>query len=491
MVKRDPRVEGVRAVLRRLRTRSGLTVERLGTTEVDLSVLADLPAVRRVVEDTGVTTAEAIVAVVSEVVGRLEPTDQLVADATLALGVLRSRLAARPELTGIYADDLGERRAALSTRWEALHTALGIARVPAAASVRSLRSTIEGETLARLAELCVHAADVPLPRQEPAAPPAHTIVVVGGAVTDHVIVSDDWPDVGASVQARTFDDHPGGKGLNLAVASKRLGLEAKLIAAIGGDTQAAELVQYMRTEGLSTECIREKPGTVNPRALMLVANNGETRYLGWMNETAVALSARDRSEPTMRQAFAGADAVLVTLEPPMDTVRWALATAAAQPRNPIVLLQASPPREAPQQLYRLLSGVDYLVGRENELRGLLYDPGEPEDVDQLARSLLALGVGAVCVVESFGCKVRSTLLSRDIPGPPVPLNDAPGAREAFSAALVHHLIREGDGRTREQALEWAVAAMSTNPTLDEITNSMPATDDVERTLETEKSLEPS
>jgi ribokinase len=191
----------------------------------------------------------------------------------------------------------------------------------------------------------------------------------------------------------------------------------------------------------------------------------------------------------VRTALAAADAVLVTLEPPMETIKWALSAATAQPEKPLVLLQASPPRDAPQQLYRLLRGVDYLVGREGELRRLLSDPDTPRTVDDLARMLLALGVGAVCVVENFGCKIRSSVISQDIEGLPVPLDDAPGVREAFSAALIQKLIQEGAGRSREEALHWAIAAMATNPSLAEIAESMPDGDEVGRTLETDQSLE--
>jgi ribokinase len=490
MAKYDATVEGVRSVFLKLRTRSGLTVERLGTTEVDVRLLAELPAVRRETEASGVSVDEAIVHVVTAAVAGLDPTDLLIADAALAVGVLRGRVGQLPEIEHLYADDLGERRRALAEGWDALHALLGVAAEHPPPTVRSLRGSIEARTLGRLAERCAHDPEAAVP--EPRAEDPETIgsvVVVGGAATDYVIVSDEWPDVGVSVQVRSFDEHPGGKGLNLAVAAKRLKLEARLVAAIGGDVQARELVRYMRQQGLSTELIKETTGAANPRALMLVAQNGETRYLGWMNEGQIALSTADLAQPRIRQAIAAADAVLVTLEPPMETVRWALATAAAQPGKPLVLLQASPPRDAPQQLYRLLRGVDYLVGREGELRRLLSDPDSPRSVDELARMLLSLGVGAVCVVESFGCKIRSSVISRDIPGPPVPLDDAPGAREAFSAALIQNLIQEGSGRSREDALEWAIAAMSTNPTLDEITDSMPEIDDVEQALETDKSLE--
>ncbi|WP_290060428.1 PfkB family carbohydrate kinase [Amycolatopsis solani] len=487
MARYDATVEGVRSVFLKLRTRSGLTVERLDATEVDVRLLAELPAVRRRVRETGASEGEAIVHVVTTAVAALGPADLLIADAALALGVLRARVGARPEIEGLYADDLGERRRALAEEWDALHALLGASSEYPPPTVRSLRGSIETRTLGVLAERCVR--DVEPVVAEPAGDTVGSVVVVGSAVTDHVVVSDELPDVGEAVQAHSFDVHPGGKGLLLAVAGRRLGLDARLVTAVGGDSQAQDLLQFMHKEGLSTALVKETPGAANPRALVLVSQTGETRYLGWMNTEAVSLSREDFRAPRVREAMAEADAVLITLEPPMDTIKWALSAAAAQPRKPLVLLQASPPRSAPQQLYRLLRGVDYLVGREGELRRLLSDPDSPQSLDDLARSLLALGVGAVCVVENFGCSIRSSVISRDIEGPPVPLDDAPGVREAFSAALIQKLIQEGAGRSREEALHWAIAAMATNPTLDEIADSMPGREEVERTLETDQTLE--
>ena len=487
MARYDANVEGVRSVFLKLRTRSGLTVERLDATEVDVRLLAELPVVRRRVRETGEPEGEAIVHVVTAAVAALDPTDLLIADAALALGVLRERVGARRAVEGLYADDLGERRRALAEGWVALHELLGVTSDYPAPTVRSLRGSIETRTLGVLADRCVHDVE---PVEVPAGETVGTVVVVGGATTDHVVVADGWPDVGKAVQAQSFDVNPGGKGLNLAVASRRLGLEALLVAAVGGDSQARDLVEYLRGEGLSTQLVKETPGAANPQALVLVDPTG-AGPVPRLDERIRSLSVQrgPSSAGACGPRWPRRTRCCVTLEPPMETIKWALSAAATQPKKPLVLLQASPSREAPQQLYRLLRGVDYVVGREGELRALLSDPDSPRTVDELARSLLALGVGAVCVVESFGCRIRSSVISQDIEGPPVPLDDAPGVREAFSAALIQKLIQEGAGRSREQALNWAIAAMAANPTLDEIAGSMPVLDEVERTLETDESLE--
>ncbi len=480
MAKHDAAVEGVRNVFLKLRTRSGLNVERLGATEVDVALLADLPIVRRYVSEHAVSTEQAIVDVVTRVAATLDPADLLIADATLALGVLRDRLGDRTEVRRLYADDLGERRQALADGWAALHRLLDAAQVDAAPTVRNLRGVLEARTLARVAERCVYDPGSSL--LEPAGDvrePSNSIVVVGGAVTDVIVVYESLPDIGTSVQASSFEEHPGGKGLNLTVAARRFGLRARLMAAVGGDEAARELMRYMRREGLSTELIVSAPGEANPRALMLVTQTGETRYVGWMNEGKVSLSTTEFEQPRTKQAIADADAVMVTLEPPVETVQWALDAAARQSPKPLVLLQASPPMKTPQQLYKHLHGVDYLVGREGELRGLLSYPDRPRTVDELADELLTLGVTTVCVVENFGCRIRSRENSRDISGPNVPVDDSPGAREAFSAALTFQLLKEGGDLTWD-ALDWAIKAMAANLTIEEITDSMPGTEDVDR-----------
>jgi ribokinase len=76
----------------------------------------------------------------------------------------------------------------------------------------------------------------------------------------------------------------------------------------------------------------------------------------------------------------------------------------------------------------------------------------------------------------------------DLASPPVPLTDSPGAREAFSAALLHHLLKIGRRALTRETLEWATAAMATNLSIDIITDAMPKPSDVGRTMESDQSV---
>jgi ribokinase len=484
----DAEVIGVRGVFLKLRTHAGLSARRLRDTEVDTRVLADLPVVQRVIRESGVSVEQAIVDAVAGVVAELPPTDRLIADVVLALGLLGDRLKDdSPELvTRLYRADLGVRRIALSEDWMALHELMGVPSPPPAPTVRGLRGSVEERTLGVLAERIVRAAGGvrPVATDER----ANAVVIVGGAVMDLISVVEELPKSGQSVQATSFQMNPGGKGLNLAVAGARMGFDVRFAAAVGDDEHATRLLEYMRAEDLTTDLITRAPGESTPVAQVIVQPNGDAATIGWKNELRVALSTRDMRNQVMSQALAHADAVLVTLEAPVDVVKWTLNTARSLPREPLVLLQASPPMERPQQIYRELGGVDYIVGSEWALRQLLPDRGAGRSMNEVARQLRTMGVTTVCAVENFRAMISSPQLQATISSPLVPLTESPGAREAFSAALLHHLLRIGRRTLTEETLKWATAAMATNLSIDIITDAMPKPSDVGRTMESDQSV---
>ncbi len=132
----DAEVIGVRGVFLKLRTHAGLTARRLRDTEVDTRVLADLPAVQRAIRESGAPVEQAIVDAVAAVVAELDPTDRLIADVVLALGMLADRLTDQPALANrLYRADLGVRRIALSEGWATLHELMEVEHPPQAPTV--------------------------------------------------------------------------------------------------------------------------------------------------------------------------------------------------------------------------------------------------------------------------------------------------------------------------------------------------------------------
>lgn len=486
----------VHGVLLRLRTRAGLTVERLDATEIDTSALADLPAVRRATAD-GMAAGQAIVTVMADLVAELDVTDRLIADAALCLGVVGRAVGEHPAFVDFYANDLGIRRQALVDHWETLHRLLGITPPPRQMTLRSLRGSAETKAFGVLATRCVRSepgrsqpdaqtdtqpASTPTARRAGAGP----VVIVGGAVMDHIFVVSGVPALNTSANATTRDEHPGGKGLNLAVAAARMELDAALISTIGDDDNGQRVVNYLASQGLRTDLVKRVANAKTPITTMLVTEDGESSAIGWKNLPAIRRTQTEfrALTPVIKEA----NVVCVTFEPSFDEVRWALSTASQRTAGQVLLVQPSPPIDSVQHLYGFMPSVDYLVGSEWELRCLL--PADERDVefDEVARGLLNLGVKTICAVEQLRCRIRTAGTTIDVHAPAVPVNENPGAREAFSMALIHRIIKSG-GDLSPEKLRWAAAAMAANISLEEIPKGMPEPDEVDEILGMNQILE--
>ena len=141
----DPGTLGVASVLKSLRTRTGLREERLHGTELALDTLTGLDSVRALIR-AGESPERAIVRAVRAAAGTLEPTMSLVVDASLGLELSADQV---PD-TGLYAQDLSQRREALLRNWDRLHE-LRSASSGKPPSPRALRLEVESEALAALA----------------------------------------------------------------------------------------------------------------------------------------------------------------------------------------------------------------------------------------------------------------------------------------------------------------------------------------------------
>jgi ribokinase len=160
------------------------------------------------------------------------------------------------------------------------------------------------------------------------------------------------------------------------------------------------------------------------------------------NQIAVAPGANHRLTPDRarghRDLIARADVVLLQLETPIETVRWALEEARRLGKRTV--LNPAPARvlPLPADLLRL---VDYLTPNEVEA-GLLTgrEVRSATDAEAAGRALVAMGVSTVVVTlgEAGAIAVGATDSIR-VPGFPVDAIDTVGAGDAFSGGLAASL----------------------------------------------------
>ncbi len=157
----DPVTAGLASVLKSLRTRAGLTEDRLAGTEIALDTLTGLGRVGEFMA-AGSTSSQAIIDAVKAAAGSLEVTFSIVADVSLALGLARDL----PD-ADLYAPDLGRRRAALVKNWDRMHELRSAVPAVAAPTLRTLRLEIETAAFNALASALTDADGL---RPSPAPP---------------------------------------------------------------------------------------------------------------------------------------------------------------------------------------------------------------------------------------------------------------------------------------------------------------------------------
>lgn len=482
----DDAAAPVREILIHLRTRNGLSADRLRSTEIDIGRLEQLSIVRRYfhlsqidASDTGSappTIEQSVEAVIRLAAQHLPPTDRLIADAALCLRMFDGTAPAGIDLTKLYAIKLSSRRSYLELRWRQLHTALHVIDVPPPATVRTLRDSREAKALNTLAELLVSGrVSIPTARD--------TVTIVGDAVVDQLHRIELIPRPGTSVWG-DISRHPGGKGLNRAVALARLGLDARLLAVIGNDEEGRSIQGHLMDQRVDTSLLDVRE-TRTPVTTGLLTPNSEPAYIASRKVVPV-----DLDSPVNRRAIADSKAVVLTFEQPQEVIEQLLKYVGelknSQAAAPWLIVNISPPREVSDSLQRHLSAVDYLVGSSNDLRGLRATDSVADVIEWLIDG--GNGVRAVCSIDDTRCAVRrfdGWATEAEIT-PPEVLGSA-GAASAFSAALTQRLVTLGSEAGADD-FAWAMAAVAARPPTAGVSAAMPSAGQIEKAALTQSRL---
>jgi ribokinase len=275
------------------------------------------------------------------------------------------------------------------------------------------------------------------------------VCVIGSSNLDFTVSVPRLPSVGETVSGGTLVVSPGGKGANQAVAARRLGADVAFVTLLGADSMGERLALALAEAGLPPEPIART--TDAPTGVALISVDPEGR-----NQIAVAPGANHRLTPDRARShlhlMERADIVLLQLETPIETVRWALGEA--RRLGKLTVLNPAPARVLPLP-DDLLALVDYLTPNEIEA-GLLTDREvrNAAEAEAAGRALIARGVGTVVVtLGAAGAIAVGAGGAVHVPGFPVDAIDTVGAGDAFSGALAASLAAGGLTCTRRGAVD--------------------------------------
>jgi ribokinase len=276
------------------------------------------------------------------------------------------------------------------------------------------------------------------------------VVVCGSLNMDVVVQSARLPERGETIVGAEVSFLPGGKGLNQAIASARLGVPTAMVGTVGNDAFANSLRGFLADNDVDSTGVIEVDGPATGVALIQVADGD--------NSITVASGANMHFDASMLNHEPQRDEVWVAqFETPVAATREILARA--REAGARTVLNLAPFVEHPADL---LQSVDVAVLNEIELSqatGTRLDASSsPESVaaacgvlrDRGARAVIAtLGERGAVVVTATGVDTISAF--------PTKVTDTTGAGDCFVGALASQLAA---GRTPTEAARFASAAAS-------------------------------
>ena len=277
------------------------------------------------------------------------------------------------------------------------------------------------------------------------------IVVVGSINMDLVVRMLRLPRPGETVTGNSFETIPGGKGANQAVAAARLGALVSMIGRVGDDTFGATLRQNLVAVGVDTQFVVESRGSSSGVALIGVEQSG-ANAITVVPAANGLLSVSDVM--SSRLVIAAADALIVQLETPIETV--AAAIRLAQMNRVLTVLDPAP---APQdRLPHELLGVDVLSPNQTEAEALTgIAVSDWPSAEAAARALQRQGAHDVVIkMGSLGALICSRDGAiRQVATISVNVIDTTAAGDAFTAAMT---VARCEGQTLPDAVRFACHA---------------------------------
>jgi 5-dehydro-2-deoxygluconokinase len=297
---------------------------------------------------------------------------------------------------------------------------------------------------------------------------------------------------------RAFNAYVGGSPLNMAVGTRRLGLQSALLTAVGEDQVGDFLLHFLKKEGVETGFISRKPGSRTSAVVLGIEppdNFPLVYYRDNCADSKVNIDDVIKANIAATRLFE-ISATALNVEPSRSAAFYA-AEVAVQNQVPILIDldfradQWHDPRAYGVTARAFLKSSTIALGTEEEiLATMLKDPDQiriknqqisaPEirgDITSAIEAIMKLGIEALIVKR--GEKGSSVFLKDgkiiDVPGFPVEVVNVLGAGDAFASGFIYGYLNGWDwykscrmGNACGAILVTKPGCSNFNPTLPEV-----------------------
>lgn len=296
------------------------------------------------------------------------------------------------------------------------------------------------------------------------------ICVIGSLNMDLVVNVDAMPKPGQTIIGSNFKEVPGGKGANQAVAMARLNGNVSMIGKVGEDGFGQTLISSLKNDKVDTTYIQTAKGSTGV-ALITVDKNAQNSIVV---SPGANFEVKEEDIDNNIKAIENSDIVVLQLETPLNTIKYALNKA--KELNKYTILNPAPAVKLDDEI---IKNVDLLTPNETELEIISGVSIETEeDIQKAAQIMIEKGVKELIVtLGSKGSLYINKEKSMFKKAYKVEAVDTTAAGDSYTGALAVALSQD---KGIEDAMDFASkvgalsvlkeGAQSSLPTLEDVKN---------------------
>ena len=288
------------------------------------------------------------------------------------------------------------------------------------------------------------------------------ICVIGSLNMDLVVNVDTMPKPGQTIIGSNFKEVPGGKGANQAVAMARLNGNVSMIGKVGEDGFGQTLINSLKNDKVDTTYIQTSKGATGV-ALITVDKNAQNSIVV---SPGANFEVKEDDIDNNIEAIKNSDIVVLQLETPLNTIKYALNKA--KELNKYTILNPAPAVKLDDEI---IKNVDLLI-----ISGVSIET--EEDIQKAAQIMIEKGVKELIVtLGSKGSLYINKEKSMFKKAYKVEAVDTTAAGDSYTGALAVALSQD---KNIEDAMDFASkvgalsvlkeGAQSSLPTLEDVKN---------------------
>jgi 5-dehydro-2-deoxygluconokinase len=255
-------------------------------------------------------------------------------------------------------------------------------------------------------------------------------------------------------EVKSFDAYVGGCPTNVSVGTRRLGLRAALLTAVGEDQVGDFVLNFLEQETVETRYVPRKPGRRTSAVVMSIQPPDRFPLTMYRDNCAdIGLTIEDvRNAPIADSRLLFITGTGVSEEPSRSATFLAAELARLAGTTVVVDLDYRAVVWHDQRAFgttvrSLLRGADLAIGTEEEVLAAGAIPGEQEDLDSAVAELLGTGIrvlvlkrgargATICQMDGAG-RVRRT----EVEPYPIEVLNVLGAGDAFASGFLYGYLQ--------------------------------------------------